>query len=177
MYLSDDPGVLISACLFGDGAGAAILSRHPAPDRRRVEWTDTQSLTDPAARDALRFEHQAGMLRNVLTRGVPRLAAHHAANVLGTVLERAHLTLDDITTWIFHAGGRDVLAALADRLRLRPSQLQYSRDALRQYGNLSSAFVYFVLDAALADHAPGGRWWMSSFGAGFTCHGALLAVE
>ena len=42
--------------------------------------------------------------------------------------------------------------------------------------NLSSAFVYFVLEAALADGAPGGWWWMSSFGAGFSCHGALLAV-
>ena len=29
MYLDDDPGVLISACLFGDGAGAAVLSRSP----------------------------------------------------------------------------------------------------------------------------------------------------
>ena len=51
------------------------------------------------------------------------------------------------------------------------------REALRRYGNLSSAFVYFVLKAALCDHAPGGWWWLSSFGAGFTCHGALLAVE
>jgi alkylresorcinol/alkylpyrone synthase len=42
---------------------------------------------------------------------------------------------------------------------------------------LSSAFVYFVLDAAIGTDAPGGWWWMSSFGAGFTCHGALLAVE
>jgi len=78
---------------------------------------------------------------------------------------------------MFHAGGRDVLLALAQRLQLDPDSLRYSREALRQYGNLSSAFVYFVLDAALADAAPGGWWWMSSFGAGFTCHGALLAVE
>jgi alkylresorcinol/alkylpyrone synthase len=47
---------------------------------------------------------------------------------------------------------------------------------LREYGNLSSPFVYFVLDAALREHAPGGAWWLSSFGAGFSCHGALLAV-
>jgi alkylresorcinol/alkylpyrone synthase len=37
--------------------------------------------------------------------------------------------------------------------------------------------VYFVLEAALKDQARGGWWWMSSFGAGFSCHGALLAVE
>jgi alkylresorcinol/alkylpyrone synthase len=45
---------------------------------------------------------------------------------------------------------------------------------LRQYGNMSSAFVYFVLQAALRDNARSGWWWMSSFGAGFSCHGALL---
>jgi predicted naringenin-chalcone synthase len=177
MYLDDDPGVLISACLFGDGAGAAVLSRTQLPQRRRVQWRETASLTDPLARDSLRFEHRAGLLRNVLTRQVPRLAAEHAEAVLQDVLTRTGLSRHEIRGWIFHAGGRDVLLALAGRLRLQPEVLHYSREALRRYGNLSSAFVYFVLDAALADAAPGGWWWMSSFGAGFTCHGALLAVE
>ena len=76
-----------------------------------------------------------------------------------------------------HAGGRDVLLALERRLELQPGDLQYSRAMLREYGNLSSAFVYFVLEAALADQAPGGWWWLSSFGAGFSCHGALLQVD
>jgi alkylresorcinol/alkylpyrone synthase len=76
-----------------------------------------------------------------------------------------------------HAGGRDVLLALQNRLALDGQALQHSREALREYGNLSSAFVYFVLDAALKTREPGGWWWLSSFGAGFTCHGALLAVE
>jgi alkylresorcinol/alkylpyrone synthase len=134
-------------------------------------------LTNPAEREALRFEHRGGLLRNVLTRQVPRLAAEHAETVLNDALTRADLKRDQIKGWIFHAGGRDVLLALADRFGLRSDELRYSRKALRQYGNLSSAFVYFVLDAALADAAPGGWWWMSSFGAGFTCHGALLAVE
>ena len=65
MYLDDDPGVLISACLFGDGAGAAVLSRAPGRNRRRVEWRAGASLTNPQAREFLRFEHRAGLLRNV----------------------------------------------------------------------------------------------------------------
>jgi alkylresorcinol/alkylpyrone synthase len=128
-------------------------------------------------REALRFEHRAGLLRNVLTRQVPLVAAKHAQIVLTDALLRAGLDRNDVKGWIFHAGGRDVLLALADRFDLRADELRYSREALRQYGNLSSAFVYFVLDAALADAAPGGWWWMSSFGAGFSCHGALLSVE
>jgi alkylresorcinol/alkylpyrone synthase len=177
MFLDDDPGVLISACLFGDGAGAAVLSRCQPPARRRVEWQQTASLIDPSQREALRFEHREGMLRNILTRAVPRLAAQYAHALLTTMLERAQLQQYNIREWIFHAGGRDVLIALQEGLGLPPQSLRYSRDALRRYGNLSSAFVYFVLEAALADRAPGGWWWLSSFGAGFSCHGALLAVE
>ena len=177
MYLDNDPGVLISACLFGDGAGAAVLSRTAGTSGRQVEWKDSASLLEPSRRDALKFEQRAGMLRNILTREVPALAADYAQQVLDTVLHRAGLGRDDISAWIMHAGGRDVLRALERRLELAPADLRYSAAMLREYGNLSSAFVYFVLQAALQDRAPGGWWWLSSFGAGFSCHGALLEVQ
>jgi len=176
MYLDNDPGVLISACLFGDGAGAAVLSAEPQPGRRSVEFTVARSLVNPDQRDALRFESRQGLLRNVLTRPVPQLAANHARQVLDEALDEAGLAQSEITAWILHAGGRDVLKALQGRLDLDTNELGYSAAMLREYGNMSSAFVYFVLQAALADRAPPGWWWMSSFGAGFSCHGALLRV-
>ena len=82
MYLDNDPGVLVSACLFGDGAGAAVLSAEKSPRKRRIEWRAARSLINPAERAALRFEQRDGMLRNILTRPVPRLAAEHAERVL-----------------------------------------------------------------------------------------------
>jgi alkylresorcinol/alkylpyrone synthase len=177
MYLDDDPGVLISACLFGDGAGAAVLSRRRPSQGRSVQWRHTASLTDPTAREALRFEHRGGLLRNILTPAVPGLAARHAHEVFTRALAVAELSPDAISGWIFHAGGRDVLLAIQKDFGLAPEQVRHSGETLRRYGNLSSAFVYFVLDAALEDGAPGGWWWMSSFGAGFSCHGALLSVD
>ena len=177
MYLDNDPGVLISACLFGDGAGAAVLARQPEPAGRRIEWKDSTSLVEPRQRAALMFEQRNGMLRNILTRAVPALAADYAQRVLGTVLGRAGLHPGDIGTWVMHAGGRDVLRALEARLELQPDDLRHSAAMLREYGNLSSAFVYFVLEAALQADAPPGWWWLSSFGAGFSCHGALLEVQ
>ena len=176
MYLDNDPGVLISACLFGDGAGAAVLSSEPSASHRRVEWKSAGSLTNPAEREALRFEQRGGLLRNILTRPVPKLAAEHAGRVLDTVLAGAGIDVSDIDVWILHAGGRDVLLALQGKLGLGSDDLRYSAAMLRQYGNLSSAFIYFVLQAALADQAPAGRWWMATFGAGFSSHGALLEV-
>jgi predicted naringenin-chalcone synthase len=176
-YLDDDPGVLISACLFGDAAGAAALSREARPHGRKVAWKDAGSLLDPGARDLLRFDIKEGRLRNILTPQVPQLAAEYAEKVLHRVLEDAGIQRHRISTWIWHAGGRDVLLALRDRLKLEDRALLWSAGVLREFGNISSSFVLHVLDEAMAHGAPGGYWWMSSFGAGFSCHGALLEVE
>lgn len=176
MYLDNDIGVLISACLFGDGAGAAVLSATPVEGKRSVRWMRSASLMDPTQRDALRFEQRGGLLRNILTREVPGLAATYAPRVLDDVLQAEGLQRSDISGWVWHAGGRDVLAALSKALSLSDRDIHHSADILRDYGNLSSAFVYFVLQAALAAEEPGGHWWLASFGAGFSSHGALLEV-
>jgi len=177
MYLDDDPGVLISACLFGDGAGAAVLTTDPIPGRRRVEWKSAGTFIDVGDREELRFERQRGMLRNILSPAVPALAAKHVDRVLVEGLERSGLAREDITGWILHAGGREILAAIRQKIGLTEDDTRWSASILRDYGNVSSPCVYFVLQAALNEQARGGYWWMSSFGAGFSCHGALLEVE
>jgi len=162
--------------LFGDGAGAAVLSPQ-ASGRRRVEWKSSGSLLQPADRDLLRFEQKNGMLRNILTPEVPALAAQHAETVFADTLARGHAARSQISGWIFHPGGRDVLLALREKFQLSSPDVRWSEAVLREHGNMSSPSVLFVLQAALADGVPGGLWWMSSFGAGFSCHGALLEVE
>ena len=175
-YLDNDPGVLISACLFGDGAGAVVLAARPVSEGRRVEWKAAGSLHNPDERGALQFEHKGGMLRNILTPQVPQLAARHAAIVLDEVLARQGMLRTHIDTWIWHAGGRKVIEALQENLDLSAAEVCWSSRMLSKFGNLSSPSVYFALQAALDGKARAGWWWMSSFGAGFSCHGALLNV-
>ena len=177
LYIDDDPGVLISACLFGDGAAAAVASAQPQPGGRRVEWIGSLSMTDAGERDALRMESRGGLLRNILSRRVPELAAGRASELLAQALRRHGLTREAVGTWIWHAGGRSVLERLRAATGLAERDTRRSADILARFGNLSSPFVLFVLEAALAGRDPGGWWWMSSFGAGFSCHGALLRVS
>jgi Predicted naringenin-chalcone synthase len=117
------------------------------------------------------------MLRNILTPQVPALAAKHAAKVFEDVLAHSNLSRDNVKGWVLHPGGRDVLLALQESLQISQHETRWSESVLREYGNLSSASLFFVLEAAFADAAPSGHWWMSSFGAGFSCHGALLKVS
>ena len=175
-YLDNDPGVLISACIFGDGAGAAVLTPEPSGNRR-VRWDMAVTALEPAKRDLLRFEQKNGMLRNILSPQVPQLAAQSARGVLQMTLEHAKMDRDSITGWIIHPGGKEVLRAIGDELCLAEDQLRWSAAVFRDYGNLSSSSIFFVLESALRDGVPNGHWWLSSFGAGFTCHGALLEVS
>jgi alkylresorcinol/alkylpyrone synthase len=176
-FLDDDPGVLISACLFGDGAAAAVLGNTRRPTGRSVEWKTCASVLSPLERDFLKFESKGGMLRNVLSPCVPMLAAHHARNVFDAVSTRSGFKQEEISGWILHAGGRDVLNALSESFSLGPEDVEPSSRILAEYGNLSSPFVLFALQSALASGVPGGKWWCCSFGAGFSCHGALLEVS
>ncbi len=176
-FIDEDPGVLVSACLFGDGAAAAVLSAEPATQARRVEWKAAASHLDPAQRDQLRFEHRGGLMRNILRPTVPALAAAGASKVFRAVAEQSDVKHKEIAQWIFHAGGRDVLLALRQEFNLQEADTRWSTEVLRDAGNVSSPFVLMALERALRGAAPGGWWWMSSFGAGFSCHGALLEVE
>jgi predicted naringenin-chalcone synthase len=175
-FLDDDAGVLISACLFADGAGAAVLSNEPLPNRRRVEWKFTGSRLVTAERDMLRFSHKNGMLRNILLPQVPQNAGDAARKLFSESLVEAGVKREQITGWILHTGGRDVILALREQLKLTEADVRHSAAVLREFGNISSPTVYFVLERALRD-VPGGLWWLSSFGAGFSCHGAFLEVS
>ena len=175
-YLDDDAGVLISTCLFGDGAGAAVLSNEPLPGRRRVEWKHAASRLVTAKRDILRFSHKNGMLRNILSPQVPQVASDLAEKLFSSSLVETGVQRGKITGWILHTGGREVILALREKLRLSADDVRHSSAVLREFGNISSPTVYFVLERALREPAPGGLWWMSAFGAGFSCHGALLEV-
>ena len=123
------------------------------------------------------FEQRDGMLRNILTREVPALAAEYAERVLETVLVRAGLAPATSPPGSCMPAAATCCSRSRSASSWTTSAFRYSAAMLREYGNLSSAFVYFVLEAALADDAPGGWWWLSSFGAGFSCHGALLKVD
>jgi len=165
-YLDDDPGVIISACLFADGAAATIWRGSPGPPGLRAFDFDT--LHRPADRDKLRFEQREGKLRNLLHRTVPDLAAE----AVRTLWDRRGPA--PVARVVVHPGGRDVLAAVEPVLA--PHRLEASMHVLAQYGNMSSPSVLFALEEALRSGRPDGDgdFWLASFGAGFSAHSCRL---
>ncbi len=161
-YLDDDPGVLISLCLFGDGAAASIWSSEGDEDQIVCDGFDTIHL--PSDRDLLRFENSGGKLRNRLHRSVPE----KAAEAVGTLFERGNREGEAVDV-LSHAGGRDVLDEICRRLVL--DDLPFSRQVLRDCGNMSSPSVLFALDSYLREkNGEAFNAWATAFGAGFAAH-------
>jgi alkylresorcinol/alkylpyrone synthase len=163
-YIDDDPGVLISLCLFGDGAAAALLTGQPTTKTAwKFEHFDTHHV--PADREKIRFVNSAGKLKNQLHRSVPDLAAQ-AVSIL---FEKLPKKPDQI---LAHSGGRDVIEALETAL---PSfHLTETREILRRHGNMSSPSLLFALEERLRTHPDSDSLWLTAFGAGFAAHSCSL---
>ena len=163
-FLNEDPGVIVSACLFGDGAAAAIL----APEASKPalgQLSDFRSLHQPQHREALRFVNDGGYLANRLAREVPQVAAE----AVETLFRQAYpADAAPPETLLAHPGGQDVLAAIRERLPAYP--LAESAAVLRAYGNMSSPSVLFALRRFLDAGPSAQEAWLTAFGAGFSAH-------
>jgi predicted naringenin-chalcone synthase len=167
-YLDDDPGVIISACLFSDGAAATVWRSTPGP--LGIRAFGFESLHLPGERDKLRFEQREGKLRNLLHRTVPEVAAGAVARLWSGRGPRP------VARVVAHPGGRDVLEAIAPVVA--PHSLEASARTLLNFGNMSSPSVLFALEETLRDSVPreGGDFWLVSFGAGFSAHSCRVGV-
>lgn len=163
-FVEDDFGVLISTCLFGDGASAVVWTG--GSDGWQAK--NFQSLHFPEEREKIRFTNAAGKLRNQLDKSVPKLAA--------TAVERLYqMRSTDPDALVTHGGGRDVVEALERVLPIE--SLEYAREVLEEYGNLSSPSVFVALEKCLESDADFKNLWMCSFGAGFSAHSCELSHD
>jgi predicted naringenin-chalcone synthase len=172
ILVDDAADLVISNALFADGAAAAILGTGSSPGCPRiVRFT---SLHYPAWREGLRFRLQGGRLRNVLSKEVPARSAQALQELLPPLLGPSGLGQGDVAHWILHAGGDKILDAAETSLHLPATALTAARRVLRDFGNMSSPTVLFVLKEILASSPVPGPGVLASFGAGFSAHGALL---
>lgn len=79
-----------------------------------------------------------------------------------------------IDLWAVHPGGRTILDAVERGLALDPDRLAESRAILRQFGNMSSASVMFVLEQLMQRAKPGEWGCAMSFGPGVTAETMLF---
>jgi 3-oxoacyl-[acyl-carrier-protein] synthase III len=163
--------------LFGDGAGAVVLSAEENSERGILA---TRLHADGRYSDMLYVDggpSTTGTVGKVRMQGreVFRHAVTNLASVLGEVMEEVGLTATDIDWVVPHQANRRIIDATAKKLKLDPARVILTVD---QHANTSAASVPLALDMAVRDGRikPGDLCVLEAMGGGFTWGAAVLRV-
>ncbi|MDY0908267.1 type III polyketide synthase [Microbacterium sp. CFBP9034] len=170
---SSDPQQIVAASVFADGAAAAVVTADP--DRGRAGGLELDRFGT-----ALTGEGEKDMVWTIGDNGFEMILSAEVPRIIGREIRSAvdrFLGSDGSPdAWAVHPGGRSVLDRVESGLDLTPDSLDRSRGVLRDYGNMSSATILFILRALLQDEAigDGARVGALAFGPGLTVESALL---
>lgn len=164
-FINNEPGVLISAALFGDASAAAVWS---GKDRAKAgQWQAGNFVTHhvPAEREKIRFVNSGGFLKNQLHRSVPELAGE----AVRRLWEQRSGEPDGVLS---HSGGRDVVEVVE---KVVGRALPETRWVMENFGNCSSPSVMMALEQWMRDpQVNASHLWVTAFGAGFSAHACEL---
>lgn len=162
---TDNRDNLLSASIFADGAGAALVSADPAGP---IRLGNLGSVLIPESTEAMSWRiGDTGFIMG-LAREVPRLIATGLKSHLASAGDPMLADLSALN-WAVHPGGISILEACATGLNLPSERFAVSHDVLRNCGNLSSATILFVLKEQLARKQLGPGCALA-FGPGLTAN-------
>ena len=164
---------IVSAAIFGDGAATVILSSYENETGPKIVDEGMYHFYDNI--DIMGFKlTNSGMLM-ILDKAVPETISEHFPQILNPFLEKNQLKIKDINHLIFHPGGKKIVQTVEDIFNDFGKNINDTKDVLKQYGNMSSATVLYVLERFMDKQLPkGDRGIMLSFGPGFTAQRILL---
>ena len=172
-FMDDRLESAVAHAIFADGAGAVALSADGAGPRIVAHRT----LFRPEHLDAMGFEYPGGRHRVFLSKDVRRIGPAMFGEMATILMGVQGLKREDIRYWVLHAAGRRVLDRAGRSLDLSDAQMAHTRHVLREFGNMSSATILFVLDETLQTESPVPGDWalMIGLGPGFAAEGLLLS--
>ncbi|MEE1622281.1 type III polyketide synthase [Zafaria sp. Z1313] len=179
---SNNPDTIMGSALFADGAAAAVVTaRPPGPEATTPAFSldHFETVLTPVGEDSMAWNIGDEGFEMVLGTYVPHIIDDHIVGALEPLLARdpslAGRAYAEIEHWGIHPGGRAILDRVQHRLELDDGQLVPARTVLRDYGNMSSSTVLFVLKEILDSGAP-GRVCSMAFGPGLTVETSLMTL-
>jgi predicted naringenin-chalcone synthase len=157
--------VLLSALLFGDGCAASLVTSQP----QGIALKDFRVTTIPDTRDLITWRIGNAGFEMALSGEVPAQISHALRREAERNDDQGIFrgeSKHDVELWAVHAGGRTVLDAVEQGLDLAPDALRWSRSVLRDFGNMSSATLMFVLDRMMQSWNGTARGFGMAFGPG-----------
>lgn len=164
---------MVSAAIFGDGAACVLLSSETNATGPQIIGEDMYHFRDTA--HLMGFDLTNHGLKMILDPAVPETIANHFPNIVHPFLERYGSDISKVDHLIFHPGGKKIVQTVEALFGTLGKNIDDTRAVLKEYGNMSSATVLYVLERFMEKGiAPGDQGLVLSFGPGFSAQRVLL---
>lgn len=169
----------IGTSLFADGVSALIITgdNHRDKTHNKVSFLAAQSKLYKDTLDIMGWEFLDNGFKVLFSKDIPTIISNNIAKDIISFLDNHQLKISDIKNFIFHPGGKKVLTAYEEALKVEGDFLKNTREVMNDYGNMSSATVLYVLQRFLSQGFEDGYGLMVSMGPGFTCEMVLLEMK
>jgi predicted naringenin-chalcone synthase len=166
---------ILANMIFADGCAAALFSNASAL-KPRLRLTRTHSYLFPNSSEFMGWKIGNFGFEMMLSSELPRIIKEEAIPVLQGLFAQHGIDAEHIHHWVLHPGGRAILDALQEGLHVSDADMEPSRSVLRNYGNMSSASILFVMKELLATRTiqKGDDVCAIAFGPGLTMEVAFL---
>jgi alkylresorcinol/alkylpyrone synthase len=167
----------IGSSLFSDGIAACIVKGDRHRNRAGMNLIGSTSKLYYESLDIMGWDFQDDGFKVIFSRDIPDFISRYIkADILHFLADHG-LTLSDISHFIFHPGGKKVLSAYEDALRVEGDFLEKTRQIMQDYGNMSSATVLYVLKKFMDEAPVTGYGLMLAMGPGFSSEMVLLKAN
>lgn len=178
LQFDDSPDSMLANSLFADGAGAALVSaRRPKANRPALQLRAFASSLVPQGEADMAWDIGDRGFNLVLSSYVPKVIGANILGLLEKSLSGCGLSAAEIDLWAVHPGGRAILDSVQKSLHLPEDALAISRSVLRDFGNMSSATILFVLQRMMASATENSVVCAMAFGPGLTVETAVLEMR
>jgi predicted naringenin-chalcone synthase len=155
-----------SSLLFGDGA-AAMLITHDDNEMHGLKINNFYSEVAFKGKKDMSWQLSSSGFLMTLSGYVADLIEQDFKKLLCNALENARLSKKDISHWCIHPGGKRILTSIEKSIDITSDDLQHSYNVLKNYGNMSSPTILFVLKEIMDSLKNNKEKEINIFGAAF----------
>ncbi|HRE40881.1 MAG TPA: 3-oxoacyl-[acyl-carrier-protein] synthase III C-terminal domain-containing protein [Ignavibacteria bacterium] len=171
---------LVATSLFSDGAVCCIVTGDNVKlknSKYEIKLINSQSKLYYNTKDVMGWDISESGLKVIFSRDIPSLVNKKIAPDIKKFLNENKLSVNDIKNYIMHPGGIKVINAYLKSLNLTEKDLNNTVNIIKNYGNMSSVTVLYVLNEFLKKGFKNGIGLMASLGPGFSLDLNLLKMK
>lgn len=167
----------VATSLFSDGIAAVIVQAKTESVLPQFSIVSASSRMYYNTEDIMGWEFLDSGFKVIFSRDIPAFINQYVRPVVNDFLALHGLELKDIRNFIFHPGGKKVITAYLEALGLETDQLHLTRSVIKDYGNMSSPTVLYVLERFMQGGSEPGYGLMLALGPGFCTELVLLNIK